>query len=494
MEGKPKPLIYKPSPTLHRFHIDRQYFVRAVMGPIGSGKSVGCSTEIVRIGLDQAPYAGLRETRWAVVRNSYPQLKTTTIKTFLDWFPEGVWCEMNWSPPIRATIGKDLPDGTRLEIEIYFISLDKPKDVAKVLSLELTGAWLNEAREIPKQILDALTGRVRRYPPKRRGGPSWTGIICDTNPPDDDHWWYRLFEIERPEGYALYKQPAGLIRDPEGPIRSPLGRLSANPAAENIENIQDGYQYYISQVAWKDPDWIRVYILGEYGTSFDGKAVYEGLWEEPRHLAKESLEVLRGLPVILGFDFGLTPACIACQLSPRGQLRVLREYVCEHGGIREFARDVVKPALANEFTGLRVVAGADPAGMAKSQVDEATCIGELQMQGIPAEPAPTNDFIPRRQAVVACLARNVEEGPGLLLDPSCVTLRKGFNGGYHFGRVQVQLAGGEPKHRDVPNKNKYSHPHDALQYAALLADREVYGAEGRRGARRSGNASWGGVA
>ncbi len=41
-----------------------------------------------------------------------------------------------------------------------------------------------------------------------------------------------------------------------------------------------------------------------------------------------------------------------------------------------------------------------------------------------------------------------------------------------------ELAG---KHRDVLNKIEYSyHPRDALKYAALLADREVCGAEGRR--------------
>jgi hypothetical protein len=39
-------------------------------------------------------------------------------------------------------------------------------------------------------------------------------------------------------------------------------------------------------------------------------------------------------------------------------------------------------------------------------------------------------------------------------------LRKGFQGGYQFRRLQVS---GE-RYGDKPEKNIYSHPHDALQY------------------------------
>ena len=52
-----------------------------------------------------------------------------------------------------------------VELEVMFIALDRPDDLRKLLSLELTGAWINEAREIPKAILDGLTARVGRFPP-----------------------------------------------------------------------------------------------------------------------------------------------------------------------------------------------------------------------------------------------------------------------------------------------------------------------------------------
>jgi hypothetical protein len=45
-------------------------------------------------------------------------------------------------------------------------------------------------------------------------------------------------------------------------------------------------------------------------------------------------------------------------------------------------------------------------------------------------------------------------------------VRKGFNGGYRYRKLQV--SGGE-RYSDEPEKNKYSHPHDALQYLLLGA-------------------------
>ena len=56
-----------------------------------------------------------------------------------------------------------LGDKTTVELEVIFLALDKQEDVKKLLSLELTGVWINEAREIPKSIVDACTMRVAAF-------------------------------------------------------------------------------------------------------------------------------------------------------------------------------------------------------------------------------------------------------------------------------------------------------------------------------------------
>lgn len=159
---------YIATPTIARFHGDRS-FVKGIMGPVGSGKSTGCCFEIMTRAQTQRPSPrGVRMTRWAVIRNTYRELKDTTLNTWFDWFPEDVFGPFNYGD-MRHTIKYG-----NIAMEVLFRALDKPQDIAKLLSLELTGAWINEAREIPKGILDTLTDRVGRYPAKRDGGASYS--------------------------------------------------------------------------------------------------------------------------------------------------------------------------------------------------------------------------------------------------------------------------------------------------------------------------------
>ncbi len=450
---------YVAEPTLKKFHRDNS-FVRCVRGPIGSGKSVGCAVEILARAMQQAPNdRGVRRTRWAIIRNTYGELKATTIKTFQEWIPENI-CRIVYDTPIRGMIKLTLADNTTVEGEVLFLALDKPKDEKKLLSLELTGGWINEAREMPKRIVDALSSRIGRFPPAFDSKLTWSGMIMDTNSPDDDHWWYRLSEIEKPKDWAFFDQPGALILE--------NGKYKPNPRAENVQHQPLKYNYWLRQVAGKDPEWVKVMILGEYGSIYDGKPVYDDMFFDSMHVSDEPLTVYDNLPLYLGWDFGLTPACIIGQVSPRGQLRILRELVCESGGIRQFVQNMVNPTIKNEFPQIKeFISVGDPAGVQRSQVDETTCIEELNRLGYPTEGAVTNDLLPRRQSVIDLLCKLVDGKPCFILDPSCKTLRKGFNGGYQFERLQIS---GEERFKEQPKKNSYSHPHDALQYLCLAVD------------------------
>lgn len=491
---------YVASPTLARFHASNAP-VRGVMGPIGSGKSVGCCAEILIRAHQQAPGPdGVRRTRWAIVRNTYGQLKSTTIKTWTQWCPESV-CPIVYDSPIRARMRRKLPDGTIIDMEVLFVSLDRPQDAGKVLSMELTGAWINEARELPKPIIDAVFSRTGRYPSKAEcpAGLTWTGLIMDTNPPDTDHWWYQIAENGDSDmskiivdgkqidiSWDFFRQPGALIPlvDPDGKIR----RYKANPEAENVQHHQLGFQYWTRQIMNKDPEWIKVYCCGDYGTVFDGKPVYFGVYNDLFHVSKTPLGVFRGLPIHLGWDFGLTPACTVGQVTPSGQLRILREYECQRGGVKQFASDIVKPALNRLFTGMPIISTGDPAGKAGAQADiDLNCFAALANLGIPTREAPTNKFELRRQAVLDRLTRTIDGQPAVILDPSCDRIRKGFIGGYHFRRVAVP---GEERFKDEPDKNSFSHIHDAVQYLVLGTD--SIKAAAVRDAPPPVNPTWGG--
>ncbi len=457
---------YTPEATPALFH-SSDSFVRGLMGPVGSGKSVACIMEVFLRGMQQRSSGprNVRKSRWAIIRNTYPELKTTTIKTFLDWF--GDIAKMRWDVPITADIHVALDDGTIMELEIIFIAMDRPKDIQKLKSLELTGAFLNEASELSKSSLDMATSRVGRYPAKRDGGPSWHGIIMDTNPPDDDHWYYKLAEEDKPEihlpdgsvlKYDFWRQPPALIFN-EG-----TGEYTPNPNAENIVNLELGYHYYFQQLPGKTREWINVFVMGLYGTIHEGRPVYPE-WNDQIHCSKTIIEPQRGLRLLLGWDFGLTPSVIFAQFHPRGQLRVIDELVSEDMGILQFARDVVKPHLVNTYPGMAIESWGDPAGGQRAQADKTiTCLKILALQGIPTEPTTSNDWITRRESVVKFLTSQRDGEPGFLLSPNCRILRKGFNGGYKYDRIQIS---GEDRFKDMPSKNSYSHPQDGLQYLTL---------------------------
>lgn len=465
-----------PGPIARDFQLDRS-FVSGLMGPVGSGKSSAAIMKLMQFSLQQEPWERVRRTRWICIRNTYGELRSTTIKSFQDWFPEEV-APIKWGDsPITAKMDFWLPDKTRVQVDWWFLALDRPDDLGKMRSIEPTGIWLNEASQLGKSIFSMSTTRVGRYPPMKWGGASWAGVIMDTNPPDDDHWWYEMFEspdrkvLQEVEGklreagiihadqpfQALYKQPGGLRRNAEG-------ELENNPDAENIHNLRGGHGYYWQQVPSKDRNWIRVFVEGQYGTISTGKPVYPE-WADDLHCRETAPYPDR--PLLLGFDYGLTPACVFGQVSPRGHLVVLDELISEDMGIQQFARDVVKPHVAQHYPGMQIQAVGDPAGMSRSQTEERTCFQELLDQGIPAIPAPTNEFVARREAVAKCLTKLIDGKPGIMVSPKCTMLRKGFNGHYQYDRIQI---GGDERYKSVPRKNEASHIHDALQYLALYAN------------------------
>lgn len=430
---------YHPPGPVSKAFMKSDAFVRGIMGPYGSGKSTACVMEIIRRAQQQAPGKdGIRRSRWAVVRNTYPELKTTTIKTWHQWVPPTLGRWVDSGPPTHRIADNSI------DLEVIFISLDRPQDIGKLLGMELTGAWVDEAREIPKAILDGLTGRVGRYPSAAMGGPTWSGIIMSTNPPDTDHWYFRLAEEERPDGFEFFRQPGGL-----------------SPFAENKDHLPA--DYYERQIAGKDPEWIKVYVDGDYGFVLDGKPVYSE-YRDSTHCAE--FELNPKVPMRAGFDFGLTPAAVFGQRLPNGRWLWHSELVTEDMGTVRFAeevRRVIKERYGDfrfeSFTG-------DPAGDIRAQTDETTPFQILRANEIPASPAPTNDFIKRREAVAFYLNRMVDGQPGLLIHPQCRYLRKGMSGGYHYRRVQVA---GDERYRDVPDKTIYSHVCEAGQYLMLGA-------------------------
>lgn len=459
---------YAPSPVAKRFHACHK-LVRGIKGPVGSGKSVMCAMELFSRSLEQSPDAnGIRKTRHVIIRNTFPQLISTSLKTVMDWIPEGV-AHYSMSSPVSGVIDLPLSDGTRVYSEWLFIACDVEADIARLKSLEVTMVWINEASEIARSVLDQATVRVGRYPSKDDGGATFHGVIFDTNPPDDTHWVYELGEVKKPDEFVLFNQPPALIRVVSKDkhityIPNDGKNPQCSEPAENIEHLTDGFNYYLKGVnSGKDEEWIKVFILGQYGSTMTGRPVFPE-FNDSLHSAKEPLTPYKGLPLLLGWDFGLNASCVFCQLTPKGCLNVIDELTSESMGIQRFVRDMVKPKIKNEYPEMKLLGVGDPAGGQRSQTTEQTCLQILAEEGFDVEPASTNEFVARREAVSHYLTRLTDGAAGFQLSPKCTVLRKGMLGKYCYRRMKIA---GSERYTDRPEKNIFSHLQDALQYAAL---------------------------
>ena len=466
-----------PGPTVDAL-LRSLAFVVGIRGPLGSGKSTGCVMKLLTIATNQVVQAdGYQKSRILVVRNTYSELKTTTIKTWHQWIPDTVGKWVSQGPPTHhiridpvRERGKVTTPG--LDMEIIFLALDRPVDVKKVLSLELTACWINEAREIAKDVIDGLTGRVGRYPPMRDGGCVNPQIIMDTNSPEVDHWWYVLAEedtttqrnadlVASVKDAEASMRAAGLLEERQ-PLFQFLAQPDANsPDAENLQNLPR--DYYAKLSAGKTDEWKKVYVRNEYGFVQDGRPVYPE-FREGLHV--RLFELNTRLPLDIGIDFGLTPAATIGQRSFTGIHRVRWEVVSEHMGAKQFA-EVLKGFLnqnCSQFT-IGTVTG-DPAGDADAQADsEITCFKILRANGIDAKPAPTNSSTIRQEAHKQAMSRLIDGEAGYQVHATGVpTLRRGMAGQYRFKRIQVL---GDERYHAKPEKNMVSHVCEADQYRML---------------------------
>ncbi len=442
---------FTASKTVSAFMKDDSFF-RALCGPIGSGKSVACCIEILRRCKEQKPGRDeLRRSRWAIIRNTASQLRDTTLRTWLDWVPAGI--AGRW----KASENIFYLDFDDVRAEILFRPLDSPDDIQRVLSLELTGAWLNEAREIHKDIVEAIQGRLGRYPSKAAGGCSWIGMIADTNPPEIDSYWHHVLEgtpvdENDPDSVmpcAAFKQPSGL-----------------SPEAENVENLVDGY--YKRLATGKSKVWVDTYIHGLYSPSLSGVPVYARSFRLDRHVAAKPLPVTAYFPVIIGMDFGRTPAAVFKQVTMEGRVFTLGEALAFDTGLENFIKRVLRPYIKNRFPSNPLVFIGDPSGARRSETDERNCFKLLKeyfaADGAVVKAARTNDPVSRINATEKTLLDYIDGDPAAQYDPSCKWLIEALRSRYRYANVRNR----DLAHADKPEKNNWSHIAEADQYANLF--------------------------
>ena len=459
---------YKVSPTFARFHACKTRY-KFVMGPVGSGKSSGCMWDLFFNAAEQTPDEnGVRHSRYAVIRATYPQLKSSTVKTFIEWFKDKI--TVTYGTPITARLNMDLDDGTKVNTEFMFVAVGDEVDAEKLRSWEFTGAWVNEAHEIPEYLLNTiLPARTSRYPARRStSGPVNPMIIVDYNAVPTDHWLYTWAEETKPENCTFFKQPPAVLRDAKG-------NYTINPEAENFENLPTGYYENFVQISSKEA--IQTDLMNLYGERKAGKAVYKD-YNDDDHAAPLPISPPEGMHVIIGLDQGLTPAAAFTFQDMDGKLVCFDEIVTEDCSLQEFAQERLWPLINTKYPWIKnnFSCVIDPAAQQRSMNDAKAGMEILKEAGLPIRLAKSNSPTDRREAVTYFLLRKDK----FRLSPECKMLRRGFISEYKY---EERRAVSGAQFKEKPMKNIYSHVHDALQYAAM----EYEGVKKRRAGFFSSN-------
>ncbi|HLL28980.1 MAG TPA: terminase [Xanthobacteraceae bacterium] len=451
-----KNILYTAPPTCARF-MKSESFGRLIAGPVGSGKTTACLFELFRRACEQSPAAdGFRYTRFAILRQTLKQLKDTVLKDITSWL-EGI-AEYKVS---ENTIYVEIGD---VKSEWILIPLEDPEDRARLLSMQLTGAWMSEAIEMDCGVVPDIAGRCGRYPSAMMGGATWKGIIADTNMPTEGGDWHKFMDVDTPPDWQIFIQPGGLTPEAENLQWLNQSKITLAMPETDTRRLAEGRKYYERLARNQNEDWIRRYVDAQYGNDPSGSAVYAKSFNPKFHVVDE-LQPVSSHPLMVGQDFGRDPCSIICQVDHKGRLLVLEEVIAEDIGLEQHIARALRPALLQErYLGRPVAIIGDPAGKSKSSIYEETTFDVLKRMGFSAFPAPTNDIDPRVRAIDAWLMRQFDGGGAVQIDGKrCPILIKALQGGYRYAKTRAGIR------RPLPEKNEFSHVIDAFQYVCLVA-------------------------
>lgn len=451
-------LDYQAPPTCAAF-MKSAAFGRLLAGPVGSGKTTAAVIELLRRSIGQSKAAdGFRYTRHAIVRQTLKQLKDTVLKDCQNWLGGlGHW---------KVSEGTFHVDFGDVRSEWVFIPLEDAEDQARLLSMQLTGAWLSECIEMDLDVVSPISGRLGRYPSGAQGVPSWHGFIADTNFPTEMTPWHQYME-NPPPGVQIFKQPSGLSPEAENLNWLVQNEDTIKLPVDHPVRLAQGRRYYerfVEQFG-EDSDWVRRYVYAQYGDDPSGAAVFKNTFRSDFHIV-EHTQLIPGYPILIGQDFGRNPWSLIAQMDHMGRLVVHKEVPGTNVGLEKHVNQNLRPILfSNQFIGFRVAAVGDPSGIAKGSIAEESCVEAMTRLGIPCFPAPTNDIEPRLRAVETLLGRQTNGGPTLMISRSgCPHLCRAMSGGYRFLKMKTGAL------KTVPDKNDkegFSHVADDLQYLAL---------------------------
>lgn len=489
---------------------------KCIRGPVGDGKSVGCCMYIVKKSQEQIPIEvtekgktfKVKWSRWLIMRHTLKSIKETTITTWNQWFGD----KTRWkSEPFEGRYEDVLADGTVLRIDFIVLASESNNILSDLQSLELSGAWINEAALSPYKVVSRVYTRLKRFNPnpKAKIQLKTFHVVMDTNAPDETNWWQKKEEVDQPDGWMFFVCPPAILEEIDPITKRSIfipnnvenaKRHNRRPA-ENVFEIDGGYHhgmtYWTDMLSTLERDDIRKLLQNQFGLSVDGLGVYRDVWNPATMvIPDEEAKFMKGLPVVGGLDIGRTPGLVLGQVRPDGKLVTQLEVTTwddrmndGNGGlvrmdVIKFWDEYVIPAIVDfyGYPNCRMMIFADPAGKNFSEAFSISAIQRLRNERnvnvIPCDEVESSvqgefDITHGNSPDIRISTVKQQMRSGMILIANrCRMLREAMAGKYFFEVVKSVAANGTGiRHKDTPCKNDWSHIADGHQYKVLAVYR-----------------------
>jgi len=471
-----------------------------IEGPTGSGKTGTLFRKMWRLAqrMPVSPVDKMRHFKIVSLATTYRQLWRGPIPSLLELLPRhlGDWHGsppdspathdiVTRCPPVRDANGREIEPASKLRYLHEFVAIGEKYASEEELETIFRG-WpatvfhLVEADTLPALVLNFAISRSGRYPAVKHGLPPWYGVVFDLNAPRQTSWIYGKMRREWAEGKEYFVQPPAVL--PNG-----TGGWRVNPEAENVANLVPGK--YEGEIATQSDRFIRRMLAGQRMPDMRGKPVY-GFYTDPetgntaghfdahRHIAKDDIQPIKGVPLWFGTDGGRQPGGAFGQIDPRtGQVRVLAEILTSHGtGEKRYAEEVravlARPPFDGKWKPQDIQGGADPSCFfgrddKKGEGDWAFAFERESRIVLRPGGGIGNKLAPRLEVLANLLAApDVAPGmPKFIVSRACALIIEGLEGAYRYRQKQINTE--HALFEDEPEKNDHSHLIEGLQYGLL---------------------------
>jgi len=519
-EGKLPDLeaISFPGPIAEACYWDNSTVV-GIVGPVGSGKThtgvmmsrLRRAIEMPRSGIDLwarhrtdgsdwfqidksdaleykaqgCDVSGMRHYTVLFIRENYRQLWSTTILSYFEVFPRDVGdISGGKGGPMTHTIEFEDDHGPIRFTAMFMAFGDNPE--FSLRGVQVTDIVMNEMDTMPKVILAVGIGRRARAPKQEHFAHlpmrlrKYGQVIGDFNAPEEDNWVHGLFYDEAERKRVCDDLTKQLELDFPGQDIPPV-KISfhhqpgyGEDGCENLHNLSPGY--YVDQIGTNKMigrgDMNERLVYNRVTAMRVGDPVFKREFNRRVHVSDAPLELIPDVPLRIGLDQGFKGAAVICQFVDPFHWRVYAElhHPKKHLMAKVFG-GMLADLLDERFAGVRVEAAwGDMAGEhgASAAADENATWNRLVSlaAGITIRPQTmgTNRIQPRLEAVRAPLEYMNAGQPGLLIDPSCKLLIRGFEARY----VWTDTIDKNGAKRKIPDKSfTEANVMDAFQYVAL---------------------------